>query len=264
MSYSTGQSTPQVGRSGGVTASGREAVESSDQELAQSVRDGDTEAFGVLFLRHRNAATRLASMYADDAHTVQDFVAEAFSRVLQALRSGGGPSSSFRSYLLKVLRNVVAEWGRNAGRQVYVPDVSPYEMEYAESAGCEALKNYEYGLVIEALTSLSERWRTVLWCTVVQSQQPAALANMMGASPNGVAALAYRAKEGLRQAYLSVHLDQRRCPGQCSYFVSRLAAFSRGRLGERASEEVRLHVKGCDSCGDLYQEVNELNQFFRV
>ncbi|MFD8396194.1 RNA polymerase sigma factor [Streptomyces sp. NPDC059680] len=227
------------------------------------MRDGDTEAFGVLFLRHRHAATRLASMYADDAHTVQDFVAEAFSRVLQALRSGGGPSSSFRSYLLKVLRNVVAECGKNAGRQLYVPDVSLYEMECAESAGYEALKNYEHGLVIEALASLSERWRNVLWYTIVQSQQPAAIANMMGASPNGVAALAYRAKEGLRQAYLTVHLDQKRYPSQCSKYVSRLAAFSRGQLGECASAEIMEHLKECSTCGNLYQEINELNHLLR-
>lgn len=263
MSYSARHSTTQVGNSGRAAAD-PQTMESSDQELAQSVREGDTEAFGVLFMRHRNAATRLASMYADDAHTVQDFVAEAFSRVLQALRAGGGPSSSFRSYLLKVLRNVVAEWGRSTGRQVYVPDVSLYEVECADSAGCEALKNYEHRLVIEALSSLSERWKTVLWCTIVQSQQPAAIANMMGVSANSVAALAYRAKEGLRQAYLTVHLDQKRHATQCSYYVTRLAAFSRGRLGGCATEEVMEHVKDCNTCGNFYKEINELNQLFRA
>ncbi|MDX3763427.1 sigma-70 family RNA polymerase sigma factor [Streptomyces sp. AK02-04a] len=263
MSHLTGRNTQQVGRSDRAAAE-FETGESSDQTLAQAVRDGDTEAFAALFLRHRNAATRLASMYADDAHTAQDFVAEAFSRVLQALRSGGGPSSSFRSYLLKVLRNVVAEWGRNTGRQVYVPDVSIYEVECSNSAGCEALKNYEHGLVIEALASLSDGWRTVLWYTIVQSQQPAAIAKMMGVSPNSVAALAYRAKEGLRQAYLTAHLDQKRYPSQCSYYVSRLAALSRGRLGECTSVEVMQHVADCNTCGNLYQEIDELNQLFRA
>ncbi|MGI5444026.1 RNA polymerase sigma factor [Streptomyces shenzhenensis] len=228
------------------------------------MRDGDTEAFAELFTRHRAAATRLAAMHADDAHTAQDVVAEAFSRVLQALRSGGGPSSSFRSYLLKVLRNVVAEWGRGAGRQVYVPDVSLYEVECAASAGYEALRNYEHTLAIEALASLSDRWRTVLWCTIVQSQQPAAIASSMGISPNSVAALAYRAKEGLRQAYLTVHLGQQRYHSPCSGYVRRLAAYSRGRLSECASEEMALHVKECVTCGLLYQEIDELNSIFRV
>ncbi|MFJ8795782.1 RNA polymerase sigma factor [Streptomyces sp. NPDC102462] len=263
MSNSTRHRTPPVSPSDPQGADPA-ATELSDQELAQLVRDGDADAFAELFTRHRRAATRLAAMHADDAHTAQDYVAEAFSRVLQALRSGGGPSSSFRSYLLKVLRNVVAEWGRNAGRQVYVPDVSLYEVECAASAGYEALKNYENGLALEALASLSDRWRTVLWFTIVQSQQPAAIASSMGISPNSVAALAYRAKEGLRQAYLTVHLGQRRYHGQCSGYVRRLAAYSRGRLSECASEEMALHVKECGACSRLHQEIDELNSLFRA
>ncbi|MGW3953654.1 RNA polymerase sigma factor [Streptomyces sp. NPDC004752] len=203
-------------------------------------------------------------MHIEDAHTAQDVVAEAFSRVLQALKSGGGPTTSFRGYLLRVLRNVVAEWGRNAGRQMYVPDVGLYSVECADSAGYEALKNYEHRLAIEALASLSERWRTILWRTIVQSQQPAVIASSMGISPNSVAALAYRAKEGLRQAYLTVHLDRRRYHIQCSSYVRRLAAYSRGRLSECASEEMTLHVEECATCGRLYQEIGELNSLFRA
>ncbi|RMB80591.1 RNA polymerase subunit sigma [Streptomyces shenzhenensis] len=236
----------------------------SDQELTQLVRGGDTEAFAELFNRHRGAAYRLASMHTNDAYTAQDFVAEAFFRVLQALRSGGGPSTSFRSYLLRVLRNLVTESGRNSGRQVPVPDVSAYEVEYAASAGNEALRKYEHVLVREALSSLSDRWRTILWCTIVQSQQPASIADTMGISPNSVAALAYRAKEGLRQAYLSVHLDHQSYPSRCSYYVGRLAAYSRGRLGECGSEEVMVHLDGCDTCAGLYREIDELNDLLPV
>lgn len=239
-------------------------VEFSDQELAQLVRGGDTDAFAELFNRHHSAAARLASMHANDVYTAQDFVAESFFRVLQALKSGGGPSTSFRSYLLRVLRNVVAEWGRNAGRQVSVPDVSVYEAECAASAGNEALKKYEQTLAWEALSSLSHRWKAVLWCTIVQSEQPAAIADTMGISPNSVAALAYRAKEGLRQAYLTVHLDQNNYSSQCSHYVGRLAAFSRGRLGECGEGDMVAHLKSCETCDRLYQEIAELNHLLQA
>ncbi|MEU2717698.1 sigma-70 family RNA polymerase sigma factor [Streptomyces sp. NPDC007205] len=232
----------------------------SDQELTQLVRNGDTEAFAELFNRHRGAAIRLATMHANDAYAAQDFVAEAFVRVLQALKSGGGPSASFRSYLLRVLRNLVTESARSTGRQVSVPDVGVYEEEYAAPAGNEALKKYDQGLAWEALSSLSERWRTILWYTIVHSQQPAAIADVMGISPNSVAALSYRAKEGLRQAYLAVHLNQKNYSVHCSYYVGRLAAYSRGRLGKYGSEEMTLHLKECDICSILYREINELNQ----
>lgn len=263
MSSSAGHYAPSAGQPGQQNAD--PAPEKfNDQELTQLVRSGDTEAFAELFNRHRGAAYRLAAMHTSDAYTAQDFVAEAFFRVLQALRSGGGPSTSFRSYLLRVLRNLVTESGRSSGRQVPVPDVSAYEVEYATSAGNEALRKYEHVLVREALSSLSDRWRTILWCTIVQSQQPASIADTMGISPNSVAALAYRAKEGLRQAYLSVHLDDKSYPSRCSYYVGRLAAYSRGRLGACGSEEVMTHLGDCDTCAGLYREIDELNHLLPV
>ncbi|MGW3953673.1 RNA polymerase sigma factor [Streptomyces sp. NPDC004752] len=263
MYSSAGHHTPSAGQPGQQSANPTTAA-FDDQELTQLVRSGDTEAFAELFHRHRAAATRLASLHISDAYTAQDVVAEAFFRVLQALKSGGGPSTSFRSYLLRVLRNLVTESGRSSGRQMPVPDVSVYEVEYAASAGNEAIRNYEHGLVWEALSSLSDRWRTILWCTIVQSQQPASIADTMGISPNSVAALAYRAKEGLRQAYLSVHLDQKGHSGRCSYYVGRLPAYARGRLGACGSEEVMSHLGGCDPCAGLYREINELNHLLPV
>lgn len=235
----------------------------SDQDLTEIARRGNSEAFAVLFERHQPSAARLASFYAKDAHVAQDLVAEAFFRVLQALKSGGGPAASFRGYLLTVLRNVVTEWGKTAERQVAVPDVEIYEVENAASAGSEAIRDYENSLVLEALQSLSERWRTVLWYTVIQGQQPAALADLLGISPNSVAALAYRAKEGLRQAYLTVHLNNHNKTARCAYFVARFAAYSRGRLGQSGAEEIRRHLEVCHTCHPLHREIEELNSLIR-
>ena len=45
----------------------------------------------------------------------------------------------------------------------------------------------------------------VLWHTEVEQQKPADIAPLLGMSANSVSALAYRAREGLRQAFLSQH-----------------------------------------------------------
>ena len=42
----------------------------------------------------------------------------------------------------------------------------------------------------------------VLWHTEVEGQRPAEVAPLLGMSPNSVSALAYRAREGLRQAFV--------------------------------------------------------------
>ncbi|MFB7175133.1 RNA polymerase sigma factor [Streptomyces sp. NPDC056254] len=232
----------------------------SDGDLTDFARSGSSEAFSVLFQRHHGSAERLALYYVKDPFVAQDLAAEAFVRVLQAIKSGGGPAASFRGYLMTVLRNIVTEWGKAARHQVSVPDVSIYEVENVDSAGSEALKGFDHGLVIEALHSLSERWRTVLWYTVVQGHRPAALSDRLGISPNSVAALTYRAKEGLRQAYLTVHLNQAESTARCAYFISRFAAHSRGKLGKSAAEEVDCHLDTCQSCRKLQSEIREVNE----
>ena len=50
----------------------------------------------------------------------------------------------------------------------------------------------------------------VLWHTEVEQQKPADIAPLLGMSANSVSALAYRAREGLRQAFLSQHADRSR------------------------------------------------------
>ncbi|MFE6848986.1 RNA polymerase sigma factor [Streptomyces sp. NPDC057686] len=232
----------------------------SDRDLTEIARSGSSEAFAVLFQRHHASAERLALYYANDAFTAQDLAAEAFMRVLQAIKSGGGPAASFRGYLLTVLRNIVTEWGKAARRQVAVPDVSIYEMEHADAASSEALREFEQDLAVEALRSLSERWRTVLWYTVVQGHRPASLSDRLEISPNSVAALTYRAKEGLRQAYLTVHLKQAGSTTRCSYFITRFAAYSRGRLGKSGAEELDDHLTSCPTCRQLQSEIEEVNE----
>jgi DNA-directed RNA polymerase specialized sigma24 family protein len=56
-------------------------------------------SYEELYVEHTPAARRLAlSMVSPDV--ADDIVAEAFARVLAAIRSGGGPSQTFRGYLL--------------------------------------------------------------------------------------------------------------------------------------------------------------------
>jgi DNA-directed RNA polymerase specialized sigma24 family protein len=52
-----------------------------------------------------------------------DIVAEAFARVLAAIRSGGGPSQTFRGHLLTAVRNVANDWLRTRRRLTVVSDM---------------------------------------------------------------------------------------------------------------------------------------------
>ena len=68
-----------------MTVLDRFAGTSSDAELIAHVRAGDLDAYGLLFERHRDAATRLAHALGAGADA-DDLVADAFARVLTVLR----------------------------------------------------------------------------------------------------------------------------------------------------------------------------------
>ena len=70
--------------------------EQSDAELISSVRGGDVSAYGDLFARHRDAATRLARQLVRGPDA-DDLVSEAFAKVLNVLLAGGGPDVAFRA-----------------------------------------------------------------------------------------------------------------------------------------------------------------------
>jgi choice-of-anchor C domain-containing protein len=117
--------------------------------------------------------------------------------------------------------------------------------------------------VARAFTALPERWRTVLWHTEVEGESPAQVAPLLGLSANGVAALAYRAREGLRTAYIQAHLSTAEVEKQCRACASKLASYLRDSVSPRARRRIEEHLDGCDRCRLLLAELSEVSSSLR-
>ncbi|TDU91805.1 RNA polymerase sigma factor (sigma-70 family) [Kribbella voronezhensis] len=228
----------------------------SDAELISRVRAGDLEAYGELFGRHHHAAVRMARQLVP-AGDADDLASDAFAKVLDALRGGGGPDLSFRAYLLTTVRRVHVDRIR-AGRKVQsTDDIASYERD-PEGFEDPTVTGFESGAAAKAFASLPERWQAVLWHTEVEGEKPAAIAPLLGLTANGVSALAYRAREGLRQAYLQQHLADV-AGDRCRWTTERLGAYVRGGLTKRENHNVREHLDDCAKCTAVYLELVEVN-----
>jgi RNA polymerase sigma factor (sigma-70 family) len=225
----------------------------SDAALLQAARDGDEAAFTELYVRHYDAAHRLAASYRRGGDA-DDLVNGAFERVLRALRRGGGPTESFRAYLFVTLRRLAME---NARRSDESLDEVPEPV--LAVAGAPELEGAERRLVSEAFESLPGRWQLVLWKTAVEGRQPREIAGVVGLSANAAAALAYRARERLRQAYLQAHLQTTPRP-RCEPHRSRLGGYVRHGLSRRDHKATAQHVEHCESCRSLVMELNDVNR----
>ena len=226
-----------------------------DAELISAVRGGDIDAYGELFARHVDAARRLARQLAGPADA-DDLVSDAFAKVLTVLQRGGGPDLAFRAYLLTAVRRLHVDKIRAGSRLRPVDDLTPFDpgLPFHDTA----VAGFENAAAAKAFASLPERWQMVLWHTEVEQQKPADIAPLLGMSANSVSALAYRAREGLRQAFLSQHATD---PDDvdCAWTRDHLGAYVRSGLSRRDASRVDDHLASCRACAAVYLELTEVN-----
>lgn len=234
--------------------------ERGDAELITAVRAGDVGAYGELFSRHVEAARRLARQLVS-AGDVDDLVSEAFAKVLGVLQRGGGPDLAFRAYLLTAVRRLHVDRIRATARLHSTDDLTPFDpgVPFRDTA----VEGFENATAAKAFASLPERWQQVLWHTEVEGQKPAEIAPLLAMSPNAVSALAYRAREGLRQAYLSLHAAGIE-DDACARTRAELGAYVRGGLARRDAARVEQHLRECRRCAAIYLELSEVNSGLRA
>lgn len=215
----------------------------SDAELIARYRAGDASAAAELYRRHFEPARRLGVKIAGRSQG-EDLAAEAMIRVLVALQRGAGPEATFRAYLMTTVRNTFANAVRRDRRYVWVDDHDTLG-DVPETDDDLGLRD-ESSLLAVAFRSLPERWQVVLWHTTIERESNEAVATILGISAGAVGALAFRAREGLREAYLALHVETS-ADAACHAVREQLPAFSRGRLGA-AEADVQEHLDGCAAC----------------
>jgi RNA polymerase sigma factor (sigma-70 family) len=227
----------------------------SDAELISRVRGGDLAAYGELFERHVDAARRLSRqlLRGPDA---DDLVSDAFTKVMTVLQKGGGPDVAFRAYLLTAVRRLHVDKIRSQSRLTSSDDMTEFDpgVPFHDTA----VAGFESGAAAKAFSSLPERWQLVLWHLEVEGQKPADIAPLLGMSANSVSALAYRAREGLRQAFLTAHLADT-SDSECRWVNEHLGAYVRQGLSKRDAAKVKAHLDECRKCTAMYLELSEVN-----
>ena len=233
----------------------------SDGYLIEMVRGGDLSAFGELYERHVSVASAVALRNLDNRSDAEDIVAEAFQAVLQSLVSGKGPDTFFRAYLLSTVTRLSHHQNRKAGKIQPSDDVSFLDRLHTEPD--PALEEFESRTVTKAFQALPERWQAVLWYLDVEKMKPAAVAPILGLSPNAVSAVALRAREGLRRQYIQAHIGVEP-DSNCAKFVAKLGIFIRGGLSRTAEREMRMHLTGCQKCTAAVTELRDVQGTLRA
>ncbi|WP_169796320.1 sigma-70 family RNA polymerase sigma factor [Sanguibacter suarezii] len=241
-----------TGRGTGVSRSG-DRTDVGDEHLIAQTRDGSGEAFEELWRRHAAAGRRVAARFTQ-ASDPEDLVQEAYLRIYSALQNGSGPDLTFRPYLYQTIRNIAITW---AGRPVEQSIAALDDISDGSDMSTTILEN---SVTATAFRSLPARWQSVLWYSEVEGLEPAEIAPLLGIKAGAVSALAYRAREGLRRAWLQVHVNSDAVPPECTWAAERMGDFNRGALRGATKARFQEHVDGCTRCLALVDEVNEISR----
>lgn len=230
----------------------------TDQALIELARAGDRSAFGVLWSRHSDAGRRLARAITQQ-FDADDLVSEAYLKIFSAVTTGGGPTGPFKPYLFVTIRNLAISWSRkrredNLEAAEALPD--------PRATDAPILAALDTDLTLRAFRSLPERWQEVLWFTEVDGLTPADVAGKLGMSANSVAALSYRAREGLRQAWIQTHIDSAGRGTGHAWALSQVGKNARAGLSPRNQTKFDAHLAGCPACTVIAAEAVDTSNHF--
>ncbi|MFC0198744.1 sigma-70 family RNA polymerase sigma factor, partial [Microbacterium arthrosphaerae] len=227
----------------------------ADADLVLRTRSGDTEAFGELWRRHYRAGVTVARNMTSSLDA-DDLVQEAYTRIYDSIASGGGPTGSFRAYLFTSIRNTAAAWGR-ARRETTYDELDGVEDPSAGEHESEAA--IDRSLTHQAFRSLPTRWQEVLWYSEIERMKPAEIAPLLGMKPTAVAQLTFRAREGLREAWIQAHLRSVADGSDCQWAIEHLGAYARHNLGRRDHGKLERHLVACVRCSIVASEAKEVS-----
>lgn len=233
----------------------QEEATAGDADLVLRTRSGDSVAFAELWRRHYRSGIIVARSVSPGTDA-DDLVQEAYTRIYESIRKGGGPTGSFRAYLFTSIRNTAAGWGRTR-RETTIDALETMEdPSTTEQATEDAL---DRGLTYQAFRSLPTRWQEVLWYSEVETMKPSEIAPLLGMKASAVAQLTFRAREGLREAWVQAHLRSVADDSDCAWSIERLGAYARNNTGRRDRARLEAHLGSCARCTIVASEASEVS-----
>lgn len=136
----------------------------NEQDLIQNAKSGDVAAFETLVQTHRHIALRVAFLVVGDRTEAEDVTQEAFVKAYHAM-SRFRVDSSFRPWLLRIVRNEALNQRRRRGRQERLSlrlANDPVSGGAAPSPETTVIIGVERRTILDAVNRLPDRYREVV------------------------------------------------------------------------------------------------------
>ncbi len=140
------------------------AEELADSALMLRYRGGDSNAFEMLYERHRLPLFRFLLRQLGDQQVAEDIFQETWSKVIRA-RHNYRPQAKFSTYLYRIARNSLIDHYRRTGRQSGLitanADAVPEAAAHTDDPVTAAERADQRALILAALAAIPDEQREV-------------------------------------------------------------------------------------------------------
>jgi RNA polymerase sigma-70 factor, ECF subfamily len=196
-----------TGTGGGVdgdhqfAASDQESAADRDRLIAlvELARNGDSEAFGMLFDHYHGSVYRFLFHRTRSATLAEDLTSETFFRALRSMSSFRWQGKDFGAWLMTIARNLCTDHFK-AGRtrlELTTEDMGLHDDRTSEGPEDAVLASLTNEVLLEALTELPPEQRDCLVMRFLQGMSIAETAAVLGRSDGAVKQLQLRGVRNL-------------------------------------------------------------------
>ncbi len=168
-----------------------------DEQVIKQVKNGDTEAFGMLYDQYSEVIFRYVYSHLDGRLDAEDLTEEIFLRAWRALPKYDERGLPFSAFLFRIARNSLIDYYR---QKKVVSSIEDMEIQSHEPGPEEAVDiNIENSDLRKTIAELREDYRNVLIFRFLSGLSPEETAQVMQRSVGAVRVLQHRALSALKE-----------------------------------------------------------------
>ena len=158
-----------------------ESDDATERQLQRRIRDGDEEAFDIVFRAHYASLVRMAELIVRD-RAVGEEIAQEVMLELWRRRESLELEQNFRAYLLRATRNRALNHVRHERIVLREQTLAASESRTAAAPDAEMLGGELEQAIAESLAALPENWREVFEMSRKQGLRYAEIADLLDIS----------------------------------------------------------------------------------
>jgi RNA polymerase sigma-70 factor (ECF subfamily) len=173
--------------------------------VVQLARDGDVEAFAVLYARYRDRVHATCLRMIKDPFLADDMLQQTFLCAFRRIRSFRG-ESLFSTWLHRIAINVVLMYFRhcktspieNVNVEMLYPDGDPLDAEYFHMEDRRLTHAMERVELEQAINSLPPGYRIMFVLHDIEGFEHTEIAALLGCTPGNTKSQLFKARKKLR------------------------------------------------------------------